>query len=115
MKPGVRLRIPKPPSEIEETFKIQIDQLHLAPYEREYAFDETRGWQFDFAWPAQRVAVEIEGYAHRGSEKRFREDTAKYNAAACLGWTLLRFTRRAINDWSAAEYVKAALAERTEP
>lgn len=28
---------------------------------REHQFDAERRWKFDFAWPAQKVAVEIEG------------------------------------------------------
>lgn len=54
-----------------------------------------KDWRFDFAWPALRLAVEVEGAPGRGrhtTAKGFIEDIHKYNAAALLGWTVLRCT-----------------------
>ncbi len=63
--------------------------------QREYRFCEGRKWQFDFAWPGKKVAVEYEGgiYSHLGHTRvgRFVSDMQKYNEAAILGWTVLRF------------------------
>lgn len=62
----------------------------------EYRFDAERHWRFDFAWPARKVAVEIEGATWtRGRHTRgagFEKDAEKYNAATLLGWRVLRFT-----------------------
>jgi len=53
-------------------------------------------WRFDFAWPAQKVAVEIEGGIWvRGAHIRgehFESDARKYNAAQTSGWSVYRFT-----------------------
>jgi len=62
----------------------------------EYRFHPTRRWRFDFAWPALRLAVEIEGGEwNRGRHTRprgFADDCEKYNAAAVSGWLVMRFT-----------------------
>ena len=69
---------------------------------REYRFHPTRKWRFDFAWVRERVAVEIEGGAwSQGRHTRgagFSEDCAKYNAATCAGWSVLRFTGDMLRD-----------------
>jgi very-short-patch-repair endonuclease len=63
---------------------------------REYLFARPRRWRFDFAHPCTMVAIEIEGGTWvngrhtRGSG--FEADCEKYNAAAILGWRVLRFT-----------------------
>lgn len=55
-----------------------------------------RDWRFDFAWPSVKVAVECEGGIwNRGRHTRARGytgDCQKYNAAAALGWTVIRVT-----------------------
>jgi len=61
-----------------------------------------RMWRFDFAWPAYRVAVELEGGIFvRGRHNRgvpYTSNCHKYNAAAILGWRLLRYTIKDIED-----------------
>lgn len=63
--------------------------------QREYLFHPSRQWRLDFAWPAQLVAVEIEGGIwKKGRHVRgrgYRDDLEKYNALALAGWRLLRF------------------------
>lgn len=63
---------------------------------REYRFDATRRWRFDYAFPAQRVALEVEGGAWtQGRHTRprgFLNDLEKYNAATVQGWRVLRTT-----------------------
>lgn len=72
----------------------------------EYRFHPTRRWRFDLAWPDQQpglkpgetggVAVELDGGAYsRGRHVRgagFERDLEKLNAAAELGWVVLRYT-----------------------
>jgi very-short-patch-repair endonuclease len=61
----------------------------------EYKFDLVRKWRIDYAWPAIKLAVELEGGAYtRGRHTRgygFIGDMEKYNALAEQGWTLLRY------------------------
>ena len=49
-------------------------------------------WRIDLAFPAQRVAVEIDGWAWHVDAERFREDRRKQNALVRAGWDPLRFT-----------------------
>lgn len=53
---------------------------------------EGPGYRIDFAWPAQRVAVELDGLAfHDGREAQLR-DRERQNRVVLDGWRVLRFT-----------------------
>lgn len=61
----------------------------------EHRFHPTRMWRFDYAWPDRRVALEVEGgiFRKKGAHNTpiaMMEDMEKYNAAAALGWRVLR-------------------------
>jgi len=69
-----------------------------------YHFHPSRKWEFDFAWPDQKLAVEIEGGIWiRGRHNRgagYEQDCEKYNQAVLLGWRVLRFTPEMVeNSW----------------
>lgn len=49
-------------------------------------------WTLDLAFPAVRLAVEVDGWAWHVDLDRFRADRAKQNALVAAGWTILRFT-----------------------
>ena len=70
--------------------------------EREYRFDAKRRWRFDFAWPAQKVAVEVDGGTWTGgrhtSGAGFAADIEKLNAATTQGWRVLRYTTTMIRE-----------------
>lgn len=46
----------------------------------------------DFAFPAQRVAVEIDGWAFHSDQEAFQNDRKRQNWLALQGWQVLRFT-----------------------
>jgi very-short-patch-repair endonuclease len=62
---------------------------------KEHVFHPVRKWRFDVAFPDAKLAVEIDGGAwSKGRHVRgkgFIEDQRKTNAAAILGWRVLRF------------------------
>jgi very-short-patch-repair endonuclease len=70
----------------------------------EYQFDEhdNRKWRFDYAWPDEKMAVELEGSVFRqGRHTRGRgymADCEKYNAATIQGWTVLRYTTTHLDE-----------------
>ncbi|AZY50856.1 hypothetical protein ACLQ9F_12010 [Bordetella avium] len=102
-------RAPKAPSRLEEQFARDLRALKVLEAQREFRFAPPRRWRFDFAWPEQKFAVEIEGGVWTsGRHTRgagFVADTEKYNAAALAGWKVLRFTEKSVRDGSAVELV----------
>jgi len=101
-------------SKLEEKAASAFDASGIEAYEREYVFALPRRWRFDFAWPAKKVAVEIEGGVWvRGSHQRpvrFISDCEKYNRAALDHWLVLRYTSEDLKDPSTmVEQVKQAL------
>ena len=88
-------RVPKKLSVGEEAFALHCKAERFKP-EREHYFHPERKWRFDFAFPAQKVAIEIEGLSRRMNRHTtfsgFRADCEKYNSAAILGWRVLRYS-----------------------
>lgn len=78
--------------------------------EKEYRFHPTRKWRFDYAIPAIRMAVEVEGGVWTGgrhtSSKGFLGDMEKYNEAALLGWCLIRTTPSLLLTSKTIELIK---------
>ncbi|MBU3681616.1 MAG: hypothetical protein FGM16_06730 [Flavobacterium sp.] len=81
--------------------------------ESEWKFHDKRKWKFDFAFVQHKVAIEIEGGVwSNGRHTRgsgFVKDMEKYNAAAELGWRLLRFTPSDLGKNSTYEQIKRTL------
>ncbi|MCX5984952.1 MAG: hypothetical protein NTX54_00315 [Chloroflexi bacterium] len=86
----------------------------------EYPFARHLGrrWQFDFAWPALMLAVEVDGGSWvpgGGRHTRgagFAADHDKFNRATLLGWRVLRFTARHVTEGSALADLAEALGVR---
>ena len=93
-----------------------IRALCLPEPELEYRFHPTRRWRFDGAYREYMLAYECEGGTYiRGRHVRadgFEKDCEKYNAAAILGWRVLRFTTEMIADGRAIATLERALAPR---
>lgn len=105
-------RLPMGLSVGEETFALHCSAHQLRP-EREFRFDEDRKWRFDFAFPGKKIGVEIEGGTWtNGRHSRgtgYEKDLRKYNAAARLGWIVLRYSTRMVTDGSAIDEVLEVL------
>lgn len=82
----------------------------------EHRFHPTRKWRFDFAIPSARLAIEIDGGVwtsgrhSRGAGQI--ADMEKLNAAAILGWRVLRFTPQQIPSIQAVAW--AAVHHKNE-
>ena len=46
----------------------------------------------DVAFPAERLAIEVDGFAYHSDRTRFQRDRSRQNDLVRLGWTVLRFT-----------------------
>ena len=75
---------------------------------------EDRKWRFDFAYPADFIAFEIEGGTWTNSRHvrghGFAMDCEKYNTATLLGWRVFRVTSDHVRDGKAVALLMAALA-----
>lgn len=91
--------------------------------EREFAFHPTRKWRFDFAWPALKIAAEVQGGIwNRGAHGRgsgIERDAEKLNEAQLLGWVVLLLSPGQVRTGIAAAWLERAvrmrLAERAQP
>lgn len=96
----------------EEEFSLHCSIYKLTPA-REFPFAVGRKWRFDFAWPEQKIAAEIDGGSWSGGRhsrgKGFEEDCRKLNQAALLGWRVFRFTPAMVHSGTAIDTVMAAL------
>lgn len=52
----------------------------------------SRWYVVDLAFPAQRLAVEIDGRAFHSDQRAFQRDRHRQNDLVAAGWTVLRFT-----------------------
>lgn len=79
------------PSKGEECLAAALEADPLPGWDliRQYKFDSTRRWTFDFAWPSQKLAIEVEGQYHR-THKGQKADGDKFNEAVRQGWRVLR-------------------------
>ncbi len=84
-------------SELERAFETRWQQLappDLPTPVAQHRFVQGGKWAFDFAWPDQRVACEIDGGQWQpGGGCHARDgDRVKLNAAVLHGWQVLRFS-----------------------
>jgi len=102
-------------SKLEEDLLFQIKHAKLELPETELCFAPPRKWRFDLAWPDRLLAVEIDGGLWiQGRHSRGcgqLADMEKFNAAALLGWKVLRVGSQHIRSGEALNWVERALAE----
>lgn len=84
------------PSSLELKAITRIRTAKLPEPESEFAFAYPRRWRFDFAYPDFKIGIELEGglwiQGRHTSPQGFIKDMDKYNAAALLGWRVLRYS-----------------------
>jgi hypothetical protein len=80
---------------------------------RELVFHPKRKWRFDYAFPAQKIALEVEGGIFTGGRhtraKGFLGDIEKYNQATLLGWRLFRVTPQNLLRTSTMQILRQAI------
>jgi very-short-patch-repair endonuclease len=96
------------PSVGEETMAQHLIAYKI-PFEREVKFYSLRNWRFDFLLTGTKIAIEIEGgiwlnKGHTGG-KHFEEDCIKYNSAAVLGYSVLRFSTGQVKSGEAIKFL----------
>lgn len=84
----------------------------------ELRFAPPRRFRFDYAWPSEKVALEVDGGVWtQGRHTRgagFLRDAEKFNIAACMGWRVLRVTPSKLTDLETIALIRSALRPSTE-
>ena len=79
----------------------------------EYRFHVARRWRFDYAWPAEKLALEVEGglwVAGRHSRGSGAvADLEKYSEAAIAGWRIVYATPKEVRAGVALDRINRAL------
>lgn len=92
------------PSEGEMVLATHLNACKIK-FEQEYKFHPKRKWRADFFITGTKILVEVEGGIWNGGRhtrgKGYLGDMEKYNEAAAMGYTVLRFS---------TEQVKSGLA-----
>ena len=118
-----RVRRPSVKSRAEEAFALILKAWMMPEPVREHRFHPERRWRFDFAWPEDKVAVEIEGivWSEGGGRhqrgKGFEADCLKYLSAMDLGWRIVRIPSTWLDGGygEAMGIVERVLNERLRP
>ena len=83
---------------------------------KEFQFHPTRRWRFDYAIPAKKVAVEVDGGVWVGGRHinpaGYINDMEKLNTAASMGWLVLRITTDDRFAMKTYELIKNTLEQR---
>lgn len=104
-------RAPPAESKLERRMAQALAVEGMPPYQRNYFFLPDRDLELDFAWPAVKVAIEVQGMAHR-VKAMFKRDIQKRALALLAGWTVLEVDREAIGSGQAVEWLLELLKRR---
>jgi very-short-patch-repair endonuclease len=99
---------------LEERMALQLRAVGLV-FEREFKFHPVRRWRFDFADPAKRLALEVDGGTHsNGRHNRaagYTEDCLKMAEATLLGWRVFRATGEQVKSGEALRWIEQAVKQ----
>jgi very-short-patch-repair endonuclease len=92
-----------PQKELEKIFLRRLRAANLPEPVRQHPCG---GFFIDFAYPAPRIAVELDGRAQHFSGRAFRDDPRRQNRIVLAGFDVLRFTWDDLHDlWEETEAV----------
>jgi len=97
----------------DKLFLAALAQAGIPAPVAEFRFHPIRKWRFDFCWPDQKLALEIDGAVWTGGRHTrgsgWMKDTEKLNAAAILGFRMLRCSPQQSSTSAMIESIKSAL------
>jgi very-short-patch-repair endonuclease len=100
-------------SEIERRFAQQIRAAGLPEPEREYYHITGRDFRLDFAWPAIKLGVEVQGMAHRIKSK-FHADMEKRILAQMNGWLVMEISGDMVRHDTAIAWLVILMEQRRQ-
>lgn len=102
-------------SETEALLKFQMLAAGIPLPDEQYRFHPVRKWAFDFAYPVDKLAIEIDGGNHMVRNGRAvgrhtqDSDYEKLDEAVIFGWRVLRFTPSQVRTLYALNTIERAL------
>ncbi|MDC5324333.1 endonuclease domain-containing protein [Acinetobacter baumannii] len=101
-------------SEGEATL-VQHLKTQKISFEQEYKFHPTRKWRADFLITGTKILIEVEGGIWSGGRhtrgKGYIGDMEKYNSAAMMGFTVLRFSTEQVKAGVAIKQIEQLVGE----
>lgn len=108
----------KTPKSAKDVFTFLLHQRLGVECVREYRFHPTRQWRFDYAIPDLRIAIEIDGgiwiNGRHNRASGYLGDMEKFNAAATLGWVVLKFTPQEQYSQKTLELITQTIANKVK-
>jgi|ERR1035437_5437648 very-short-patch-repair endonuclease len=99
----------KPIKPTQDTFTLALKAQTGIIAVKEYMFHDKRKWRFDYAIPDKKVAIEVDGgiwsKGRHIQPKGMLGDMDKFNAAAVLGWRILKVTPQTLFNLSTFEMI----------
>ncbi len=100
-------------SDLEDLFRRAWGGRVPQPEAQYEIFDDRWGFvcRADFAFPAQRIRIELDSEAFHMDRPTFQKDRSVQNRTELLGWTTLRYTWQdlATRPWVVVAQIRAAL------
>lgn len=97
------------PSEGETVLATHLRACKIS-FEQEYKFHPKRKWRADFLITGTKILVEVEGGIWSGGRhtrgKGYIGDMEKYNEAAMMGFTVLRFSTEQVKSGLAVQQIE---------
>ncbi|WP_171405591.1 DUF559 domain-containing protein [Acinetobacter sp. WCHAc010052] len=85
-------------------------KAHKIEYVQEFQFNSERKWRADFHLVDTKILIEVEGGVWSNGRhtrgKGYIADMGKYNSAAVLGYTVLRFSTEQVKSGKAIEEIR---------
>ena len=78
--------------------------------EFEVPVTQERRWRWDAAIPAERIAIELDGFFKGKHGKGWGSDYEKQNVGTMLGWRVLRFSNSDVLKGGAYEFLRQHFA-----
>ena len=102
-------------SDLEDLLAQHIQYAGLPTPVREYRFAPPRRYRADFAYPEQKILVEVQGGIYtRGAHSRgvgLERDYEKLNLAQLNGFRVFQFSRKMIESGVAVNMIEEVLNE----
>jgi len=100
-------------SHLEDELHTQYRMAHLGSVKRQYRAIPGRRFAWDFAFPENRILIEVHGgtWVRSGhtTGTGIARDCEKHNLATINGWHTLAFTKEHIRDGRALRWTQEAL------